>query len=142
MVFEGLLQKLQKSPGRSHTNLDDYVELEVQGDYERKSTSPRLVTVCKLRSYADIDISARDLSNSNVVILDIKPLADRNMKELKLAIDEIKEIVKSMDGDIAGLSEYHLILTPPSMKIERGRESERSGFEESMERVKKRTASI
>jgi len=144
MVLKGLFNKIQRGPSRTHTNLDNYVELEVPENYEGVSSSspPREIKVCKLKSFADIDISTRDLSRNNVVILDIKPLAERNMRELKMAIDEIKEIVDSMDGDIAGLTEYHLILTPPSMKIDRGRKEQKSGFEESMERVKGRTANV
>ncbi len=140
MVFKDLLKKFQSSPSRSYTNLDDYLELEVQESYEEPRASPRFIKVFKLRNFADINVSARDLSSGNVVILDIKPLAERSINELKLAIDEIKEIVKSMDGDIAGLSEYHLILTPSTMKIERGESAKKSSFDEVMENVRKRAS--
>ncbi|GBE54528.1 hypothetical protein BMS3Bbin15_00685 [archaeon BMS3Bbin15] len=139
MVFENILKRFQRYPSRSYTNLDDYFELEVQESYERQGASPRLIKVCKLRNFADINSSARDLGSGNVVILDIKPLAERSINELKLAIDEIKEIVKSMNGDIAGLSDYHLILTPHTMKIERGEKQKKSGFDEVMENIRKRT---
>ncbi len=141
MVFEKLIQKLTPKKMPRAVNLDDYVELEIPGGYHQEERAIRYIKVRKLRNFSDIDIATQDLSTGNVVILDIKPLAEKNLNELKLAIDEIKEIVKSMNGDIAGLSEYHLILTPSSIKIDRGEKKEVSSFEEAMERVRKRAAS-
>jgi SepF-like predicted cell division protein (DUF552 family) len=63
------------------------------------------------------------------------------MNELRHAVDEMKDICISMGGDIAGLSEYHLILTPPNVKIERSPESKSEDFEEAMERVRRKTGS-
>lgn len=141
MGLKDIFTKFQGSPSRTYTNLEDYVELEIQeGVPEERMGVGRSVRVCKLKGFSDVDISARELSSGNVVILDIKPLAERSMNELKHAVDEVKEIVSSMGGDIAGLSEYLLILTPPYMKIERGSESKATDFEEAMERVRKRVA--
>ena len=142
MGLKDLFSKFQFQGGtaRSHTNLDDYVEIEIQEGVPEEMGVGKYVKVCKLSGFADVDISARELSNGNVVILDIKPLAEKSMNELKHAVDEMKEIVSSMGGDIAGLSEYLLILTPPYMKIERSIEARATDFEEAMERVRKRVA--
>jgi SepF-like predicted cell division protein (DUF552 family) len=119
---------------------EDYIEVEVDEGTGVQATTGRLVKVCKLKGFADVDLGARELSAGNVVILDIKPLAERSMNELKHAIDEIKDITVSMGGDIAGLSEYHLILTPPGMRIERTAETKKQEFEEAMDRIRKKTA--
>jgi SepF-like predicted cell division protein (DUF552 family) len=58
------------------------------------------------------------------------------MKELKHAVDEIKDICLSMGGDIAGITEYHLILTPPNVKIERSSEAKGESFGDTMERIR------
>jgi SepF-like predicted cell division protein (DUF552 family) len=115
---------------------DDYIELDEGGEFTQFDTPSRSIKVCKLRGFADIDISARELSEGNIVIIDIKPLADRSMNELKHAIDEMKDICLSMGGDIAGITEYHLILTPPNVKIERSSESRAESFEKTIERVR------
>lgn len=119
------------------SEIKDYVELQVQT--EAQALAPeRYVKVCKLKGFSDVDTTASELGEGNIVILDIKPLADRSATELKHAVDEIKDICTSMGGDIAGLSEYHLIMTPPSVKIERSTESKAETFEGAMERVRKR----
>jgi SepF-like predicted cell division protein (DUF552 family) len=120
---------------------EDYAELEIPEGAAQFEIPARYVKVCKLKGFADIDVSARELSEGNIVILDIKPLAERSMNELRHAVDEMKDICISMGGDIAGLSEYHLILTPPNVKIERSPESKSEDFEEAMERVRRKTGS-
>ncbi len=115
---------------------NDYLELDGGGEFVQFDTPSRYIKVCKLKGFADIDISARELSEGNIVIMDIKPLADRNMKELKHAVDEIKDICLSMGGDIAGITEYHLILTPPNVKIERFSEVKGESFGDTMERIR------
>lgn len=119
-------------------NSDDYIELEVEEGESRIHGPTRYVRVCKLKGFADVDKATRELSAGNVVVLDIKPLAERSMNELRHAVDEIKDIVISMGGDIAGLTDYQLIITPPTMKIQRGEETRDKGFEESIERIRQK----
>jgi SepF-like predicted cell division protein (DUF552 family) len=121
---------------KSPASTEDYIEVEVEEGTSVQAVTGRIVKVCKLKGFADVDMGARELSAGNVVILDIKPLAERSMNELRHAIDEIKDITVSMGGDIAGLSEYHLILTPPGMRIERSAETKRKEFEETLDRIR------
>ncbi len=138
MSFKDIIGKITGGSEFKGTAVEDYVELEIS-DEEPQFTGPgKFVKVCKLKGFADVDVTARELSEGNIVILDIKPLAERSMNELKHAVDEIKDICVSMGGDIAGLSEYHLIMTPPNIKIERSTESRVQDFEDTMERVRKR----
>ncbi|MEK6976790.1 MAG: cell division protein SepF [Candidatus Hydrothermarchaeota archaeon] len=137
MGIRNLIQKLtggQKTKGSSR--IEDYVELQVQGGGEQHEAPGRYVKVFKLKGFADVDVAATELSDGNIIILDIKPLAERSMNELKHAVDEMKNTVLAMGGDIAGLSEYHLIMTPPGVKVERTGESRAQTFEETMDRVR------
>ncbi len=136
MGFKEVISKLAKKPKTAQVaSSDEYLELDVERGYSSVSEAPeRYVKVCKLKGFADVDETARELSDGNIVILDIQPLAERSMNELKHAVDEMKEVCLSMGGDIAGLSEYHLIMTPPNLRIERG---VKEGFEGSLDRVQK-----
>jgi SepF-like predicted cell division protein (DUF552 family) len=135
MGIKGFFNKLLGTDGPEGVG-NDYLELDGGGEFVQFDTPSRYIKVCKLKGFADIDISARELSEGNIVIMDIKPLADRNMKELKHAVDEIKDICLSMGGDIAGITEYHLILTPPNVKIERSSEAKGESFGDTMERIR------
>lgn len=135
----GIKDFLNKLSGAESTEgvSGDYLELDEGGEFVQFDTPSRYVRVCKLKGFADIDISARELSEGNIVIIDIKPLADRSMNELKHAVEEMREICISMGGDIAGITEYHLILTPPNVKIERS-ESRGESFEKTIEKVRQK----
>ena len=62
-----------------------------------------------------------DLKSGNIVLLNIEPLYKRNTTKLKQAVNELKALVKSLDGDVARLSEYKLIFTPHGVKFAKSR---------------------
>ena len=55
-----------------------------------------------------------------IVILRITPIAQKNVKELKKAIEELYSYVSSIGGDIVRLGDERVVLTPPGVKIWRG----------------------
>lgn len=123
---------------RESSSVEDYVELEIpKGEYGTSAPS-RFVKVCKLKGFADVDTVVRELGEGNIVVLDIRPLAERSMTELKHAVDEVKDICLSVGGDIAGLSEYNLIITPSGIKIDRAPGTRAGDFEATMEKIRKR----
>ncbi len=137
MALKDLFSRITGPDYKETVALEDYVELQIpEGEFQAAATG-RFVKVCKLNGFADVDIVVRELSDGNIVVLDIKPLAERSMNELRHAVDEVKDICISMGGDIAGLSEYHLIITPPSVKIDREPGSRAKGFEEAVEKIRK-----
>lgn len=139
MGIKDLFSKITGGPEyKEGAPLEDYVELQIPEGESQAALPGRFVKVCKLKGFADVDIVVRELSNGNIVVLDIKPLAERSMNELKHAVDEVKDICLSMGGDIAGLSEYHLIITPPAIRIDREPGSRATGFEETVEKIRKR----
>jgi len=135
MQLKAIIDKIVKRGGEDEGVSDEYLELDEVGDYVQFDTPQRYIKVAKLKGFADIDIAARELSEGNIVIVDITPLANRSTKELKHAIDEMKDIALSMGGDIAGITEVHLILTPPNIKIERAPETGDEKFASTMERA-------
>lgn len=138
MGLKEILGKLSLSEKADEAELEDYTELRIEEGESRFIGPERYMKVYKLKGFVDVDMAARELGDGNIIILDVKPLAERSMNELKHAVDELKDICVSMGGDIAGISEYHLILTPPTIKIERTSESKAEDFEETMERIRKK----
>jgi SepF-like predicted cell division protein (DUF552 family) len=127
-----------ESMGGRIPNIEEYVRIEPEEEFATGINAPeRYVSVYKLRGFSDVDGCTSQLSDGNIVLLDIKPLADRSVTELKHAIDEIKDICLSMGSDIAGIGENHLILTPPNVKILR---TKGDAFESSMRRIRDQIA--
>lgn len=127
-----------ESVGGRIPNIEEYVRIEPEEEFATGINAPeRYVSVYKLRGYSDVDGCTSQISDGNIVLLDIKPLADRSVTELKHAIDEIKDICLSMGSDIAGIGENHLIMTPPNIKILR---TKGDAFESSMRRIRDQIA--
>jgi uncharacterized protein len=66
---------------------------------------------------ADINAIMSEVKNGNLVLVNITDLSKRNVLKLKELISIIKDQVKSIDGDIARISQGRVLLTPSKVKI-------------------------
>jgi len=70
-----------------------------------------------LEDLNDVSAIDEDLDKGDIVILNVEPLFKRNAIKLKQAVSRIKDHARSIDGDIARLSEFKLLLTPRGVKV-------------------------
>ncbi len=84
---------------------------------------PIYVKAYPLRDPADVPRIKAEIIEGNVLIVKITPIAKRSVEETKSAISELVEFIKSIQGDIARLGEERIVMTPPTVKIWRGREN-------------------
>ncbi len=76
----------------------------------------------KLRSLADVQKVNQELNEGNIVLGDITPLLQRDPQELKRAVDQLKGICRGIGGDIIGIGESKILVTPTNIRIYRKRE--------------------
>jgi len=84
---------------------------------------PIYVKAFPLREPTDVPRIKAEIIEGNILIVKITPLAKRSVEETKSAISELVEFVKSIQGDIARLGEERIVMTPPTVKVWRGREN-------------------
>lgn len=97
---------------------DEYVELDTQSHNESKAK----VTVrpYALTDFADVKPVLDALRDGyTIALVNIKPLKDKDLIELKRAINKLKKTCDAIDGDIAGFSDDYLVLTPNFAQIYR-----------------------
>jgi len=94
---------------------------EVGGEEVRSEKPVTYIKAISLRNYSDIEKIKEELKMGNVLIIKITPLAIKNIEEVKNAIDELKAYSQLINGDIARLGEERIVMTPPSIKIWRGK---------------------
>lgn len=70
-----------------------------------------------LRSLSDLDTVKNEVKSGNIVILKVTPLAERSIEDIKKAINELCDFVKTIDGDIARLGEERVVVTPSGVRI-------------------------
>ena len=73
-----------------------------------------------LKDLDQISAIKDEVSRNMIVILRITTIAQKNVKELKKAIEELYSYVSSIGGDIVRLGDERVVLTPPGVKIWRG----------------------
>jgi len=119
MVWDSIKKKFG-SVFSSESNVElgeDYVELEAD---LKDQPSKVLVKPFTLTKYDDIKEVLNAIRDGNTIsILNIAPLKEKDVTELKRSIDKIKKTVEANDGDIAGFGENFLVVTPSFARVER-----------------------
>jgi SepF-like predicted cell division protein (DUF552 family) len=98
---------------------DDFVELDAKTTDERKDVVVRAETLQELE---DVERVQEHLRNGHIVWVNIQPLKSRDMTQLKRAVKRLKKTVRAVDGDIAGVDEEWIVVTPEYAEIERSGE--------------------
>ncbi|MFH1630978.1 MAG: cell division protein SepF [Candidatus Aenigmatarchaeota archaeon] len=96
---------------------EDYIELT--GTEEKSSHSKIPIHVEKLTDFMDSDRIQKKVREGTIMLINVKVLREKNVGELKRALEKIKKICDSLSGDIAGAGEDWVIVTPGSARIER-----------------------
>jgi len=97
---------------------EEMVEVNVM-DTDEKSVGKLGIRIAKLEEFSDADKVIRQLREGAIVFLKIKGLRDKDMGELKRAVEKLKKAVAANNGDIAGVEQDWLILTPEYAAVHR-----------------------
>jgi len=96
---------------------DEYVELDTNVGH-RGSNSKIIVRTFILDDFADIKAILESLREGNTICLvNIGPLREKDMIELKRAINKLKKTVEAIDGEIAGFGEDYVLVVPSFAEI-------------------------
>ena len=87
---------------------------------EISSKSQIYLKAFPLRNLEELEKIKNDIAKKVIVILRVTPLAQRDVEDLKQAVEQLYEFAVSIGGDIARLGEERVIITPPGVKIWRG----------------------
>ncbi|MBI4139843.1 cell division protein SepF [Candidatus Woesearchaeota archaeon] len=95
----------------------DYVELEKVEEGEKQKL---LVKPYQLEDFEGIKGILDDLRVGNTIaLINIGPLKEKDIVELKRAISKLKKTIDAIDGHLAGFGEEYLVASPSNVKIER-----------------------
>jgi SepF-like predicted cell division protein (DUF552 family) len=84
---------------------------------------PIYVKAYPLRDPTDVPRIKAEIIEGNILIVKITPIAKRSVEETKSSISELVDFTKSIQGDIARLGEERIVMTPPTVKVWRGKHS-------------------
>ena len=98
---------------------EEYVELSSESAKEAKGKV--VVRPFIIEDFSDVKIILDSLrEGSTIALVNIKPLKDKDLIELKRAINKLKKTTDAIEGDIAGFGDDYVIVTPSFAKVYRG----------------------
>lgn len=98
---------------------ESYVELGVSQGGEEKS-SRVLVRPFVMEDFEDIKTILDSLREGHTVaLINIKPLKEKDLVELKRAVNKLRKTCEAIDGDIAGFGEDYIVAVPYFARIHR-----------------------
>ena len=114
----GIVNKIfgEKNTG----DVEGYVDLEkyVKTKGETPKGAKAYVKVGEIQRYEDLKEFTDYVYGGNILILDFTPIAEEEVI-LKRITEDLKKMAQDINGDIAGIGNNLMIVTPSDVKIER-----------------------
>lgn len=129
--FLQLKEKLMRPADEesSRDSGESYVQVDNSGPKDDKTKV--LVRPFIMEEFEDIkDILDCLREGTTIAFVNIKPLRDKDMVELKRAISKLRKTCEAIEGDIAGVGEDYVVAVPYFAKIFRVAKQEAPAQEE------------
>jgi SepF-like predicted cell division protein (DUF552 family) len=111
MILERILGKKKKEEGL------EWAELGIEAFKEEKRVNVRVET---LRGIDDADRIQQLVREGTICFVRIKELRQHSLTELKKCVNRLKKTCLAMGGDIIGVDEDFIIVTPGFARVWRG----------------------
>ena len=122
MVFEKL-RGMARDEYDDDTENNEYVEVGVMEaggmPGSEKMTGRVGIKIDKLNDFNDTERVLRFIREGKLVFLKIKALKEKDMGELKRSVERLRKTVAANNGDIVGVEQDWLILTPEYIGVHR-----------------------
>jgi len=103
------------SDAEGYVDLERYTESTGKGALD---DAKMYVRVGEIQRYEDLKDFTDYVYGGNVLILDFSPIAEEEVI-LKRITNDLRELAKEINGDIAGIGNNQMIITPSNVKVER-----------------------
>ena len=111
-----IFNKFFKKRPEPEEKIEEFTEIPSETEQGEKVK----VFIEKIEGLADSDRIIKKVRTGSIVIARIKELRESNVDELKHCISKIKTSCAVFQGDLAGVGDEWLLITPSSVRINRG----------------------
>lgn len=95
----------------------DYVEVSSAGKEEKQRVMVRPFVMEEFEDIKEVLDVLRE--GTTIALVNIKPLKEKDLVELKRAISKLRKTCEAIDGDIAGFGEDYVVAVPYFARIHR-----------------------
>jgi uncharacterized protein len=103
-------------------DLSDYAATEKTGE----AAAATWIRFASLRQLDDLKTFSSHVYDGNVLVLDFSAVANDDVT-LRRMTNELRKIAADTGGDIAGLGDHHILLTPAGVKVDRNKLTVKKG---------------
>ncbi len=104
----------EKGGMRKFIDLNDF---KFQEDMEEIRS---VVRVAEVRKLEDVRKIGQFIYEGDIMVIDCSPISSEDYI-MRRVTEEVKRLVKDMNGDVAGISKNFLLVTPSGIAIDRNR---------------------
>jgi len=108
------------SPESSDTE-EGYVELDTESEDVKSKIIVRPFVIQDFEDIKQVLDALRE--GYTIALINIKPLKDKDLVELKRAINKLKKTTDAIEGEIAGFGEDWIVVTPSFAQIYRNKQT-------------------
>lgn len=110
------MSKLREAFGSTIRSKNEKTEALEKAETLKKASKIYLKAM-PLKRLSDLEIIKKEVGLGNILIIKVSPLANKSVDDIKKAVNELCDFVKTVDGDIARLGEERIVITPSEVKI-------------------------
>lgn len=119
--FSKIKNKMSSDYYDEHEESPDYVEVDQTENTEGPRTTVRSFT---LEDFEDIKPILDAMRNGNFIsLVNIRPLKEKDMLELKRSVSKLKKTCEAVEGDIAGFDDDWIVIVPKNISIYKAMEA-------------------
>lgn len=98
----------------------NYLELDTQKEVTAGQDTKIMVRTFTIEDFQDIKPVLDAIREGYTIgLINIRPIRDKDIIELKRTVNKLKKTVEAIDGDIAGFGDDWIVVTPQFAKVYR-----------------------
>ncbi len=120
--FENVKERFSSQEVEAEDSEEEFLELNT--DTKSDTKSKIIVRPFVINDFSDVKEVLDNLRDGyTIALVNIKPLKEKDLVELKRAINKMKKTCDAMEGDIAGFGDDYLVVTPSFAQIYRNKQT-------------------
>ncbi|MFW6013543.1 MAG: cell division protein SepF [Candidatus Nanoarchaeia archaeon] len=120
--FENVRERFSSQEVEAEDSEEEFLELNT--DTKSDTKSKIIVRPFVINDFSDVKEVLDNLRDGyTIALVNIKPLKEKDLVELKRAINKMKKTCDAMEGDIAGFGDDYLVVTPSFAQIYRNKQT-------------------
>ena len=106
-----------ENPPQPQPTSEQPVEQPPQEAKSAETLSKTYLKAMPLRELSDIENVKTEVSDGNIIILKVTPLAQKSIEDVKTAVNDLYQFAENTGGDIARLGEERIVICPKTVRI-------------------------